>query len=160
MSNREKVFRVKERCPNCSGSGVYIGSAERDGFGVVCSTCDGSGCHIYTHRYIEFKKRRNNKKIMWVLEANPGLCVGLKGKDRTFKYEDFGGISYKEWLKTKSFPKRAEMRGYVCPAWWYQSADNSKKADDILDCLVVGSFKDCKNFKNKDKCWKNGIKYF
>jgi hypothetical protein len=45
------------------------------------------------------------------------------------------------------------MRNYTCPAWWYQSADYTKKPE-WEECIACGSFSECKNFSNKEKCWE------
>lgn len=146
----KKTFKVKEKCQSCNGTGIYNGMGERDGFGVVCHNCKGTGCHEFEHTYEEFTKREDAKGIKHVIKTNPGICVGT-GND--YKFTDFGGMSYKDWNDGKSFPKGSEMRQFTCPAWWYQSTDYKLKPDwDI--CTFGGTFSGCKNFGNKEKCWQ------
>ena len=127
---------VKEKCPSCDGTGVFVGMAERDGIGVMCSKCDGTGCHEFTHIYEEFTERQKRKGIKHIIETNPGICVG---KGNGLKFEDFGGMSCSDWLETGVFPKKSEMRNYTCPAWWYQCANYSLKPEWDR-CIGIGSF--------------------
>lgn len=144
----EKEFKVKQICKSCSGTGIYTGLAERDGSGVICHTCKGTGCHEFIHKYEEFKSKKIIENIKHVVEVNPGICIGNKGE---YKFNDFGGISYTAWLNGKSFPKGSEMRKFTCPAWWYQSA-NYKLKPNWDECIGVGSFAQCPNFINKINC--------
>ena len=149
------------KCPSCKGTGVYVGVCERDGFGVVCHTCNGSGMMHYEYTYEEIESRKRNKKVKWILETTVGICAGLKGKDKTFSYEDFGGMSYDEWFKGKSFPSKSEMRNFVCPAWWYQAVDYDKKPD-WKECHSSwgGGFSSCDFFEEKEKCWEKWDKQY
>jgi hypothetical protein len=143
-------FEVDEICQSCHGTGVFIGMGERNGAAVVCSTCDGTGKHHYVHEYEEFKERVDNPKVKWVIETNPGIGIG---QDVEFKFEDFGGMNYKDWKKTGKFPIKSEMRKFTCPAWWYQSADYTKKPH-WNECIGCGSFSGCSSFATKELCWK------
>ncbi|MDH5570397.1 MAG: hypothetical protein OEY89_01450 [Gammaproteobacteria bacterium] len=143
-----KTFKVKEKCPNCKGTGIYTGMGERDGAGVVCYNCKGTGCYVFEHHYEEFTKRKNRNDIKRVYEYNPGIVIG-EGNNCTL--EGFGGQSYKDWEKGKAFSDGSEMRKYVCPAWWYQSV-NYKLKPNWKDC-GLGSFSKCENFNTKEKCW-------
>jgi len=145
-----KKIEFDEKCPSCSGTGLYIGMGERDGAAVVCYTCDGTGKYHFIHEYDEFENRINNPKAKRVYETNPGICVG---EGNNCKLEDFGGMPYSDWIKNKKFPNKSEMRKYTCPAWWYQSA-NYKLKPDWKECLACGSFSSCKHFGNKEKCWE------
>lgn len=147
----KKIIEFDEVCKPCNGTGIYKGFAERDGWGVVCKVCDGSGKHHFKHEYEEFTERKERKDIQQVLEVNPGIMVGNAKKDKL--QDSFGGITYEEWVKTGSFPKKTEMREYTCPAWWYQSADYTKKPE-WDECISCGSFSECKNYSNKSKCWE------
>lgn len=151
MVKKKKKIRVVCECDSCNGTGLYQGMGERDGFAVVCTGCDGTGKAVHTFSYYKFTKRHRTNKVKQVLETNPGICVG-RGKDNKLK-NAFGGMSYKDWFNDKSFPKKSEMRKYTCPAWWYQSANYNKKPS-WESCIACGSFSECKEFKNKEKCWK------
>ena len=145
----KKTFKVKEECQSCNGTGVYKGMAERDGFGVVCYTCKGTGCHVFEHTYEDFTERKPASGVKHVIQTNPGIVVGT---GNSYKFTDFGGISYKDWNEGIPFPQGSEMRQFTCPAWWYQCTDYKLKPD-WDSCLRFGSFSDCKNFKKKDECW-------
>lgn len=139
-------------CTSCEGTGLYKGFGERDGFAVVCYRCKGTGKR---HEKIEYddplKKRKTRTDIIRVLQANPGIGVGIS-KERGLTLESFGGMPYIDWQKGLSFPLKSEMRNYTCPAWWYQSADYDKKPD-WDECMLGGMFSHCDHFGNKHLCW-------
>ena len=146
----KKVFKVKEKCQQCNGTGIYAGMAERDGCGVVCHHCKGTGCHEFEHTYEDFEKRETRKDLKHVLEANPGIMVGT---GNGHKFSDFGGMSYEDWLSGCQFKRGMEMRKYTCPAWWYQSTNYDLKPN-WDECGWGGSFSACKQFEQKQKCWE------
>lgn len=141
----KKTIEFDEECKSCDGTGIYVGMAERDGYGVVCYNCNGTGKFHFSHTYETFRgskvKRDGIKKVV---ECNPGIVLGGN--------LDFGGITYQEWISGKKFEKGTEMRKYTCPAWWFQSSDCSKKPN-WNECGVGGTFSSCKHFCEKDKCW-------
>ena len=139
---REALGCVSTECSSCEGTGVYSGMGEPPEVGVVCSSCRGTGEYIY--HYKPFKERKPNHKVKRVLRIDPGIKAG----DR----EDFGGMSYADWLKGKPFPPKSEMRLYVCPAWWYQIANYDLKPGWDA-CIGIGSFSDCDSFKCRAACW-------
>jgi len=141
-------LEFKEVCKSCKGTGIYVGMAEQDGFGVQCSGCGGSGCYNYVHKYEVFEKRKIRTDIKKVIEVNVGIVVGGEYTDK------FGGMPYNEWLENNKFPPKSEMRNYTCPAWWYQSADYKKKPNwnECMDSLG-NTFSACPHFKSKNKCW-------
>lgn len=146
------VIEFDQECKSCGATGLYVGCAEHDGLAVVCSTCKGTGKHHVKIEFDDFEGRKK-KNVKWVLEGNPGIVVGLKGKDSSYRFEDFGGQSYTDWLADRSFPAASEMRQFTCPAWWYQSADYDKKPK-WSECDGWGCFSDCWHFRNKEKCWQ------
>jgi len=156
-----KEFKVDEVCKSCGGTGLYQGMAEKDGAAVVCHTCNGTGCHTFSHRYEEFIQRKEKQGIQRVYQTNPGFVIGSgKTKEgKEFSLKDFGGIPYKEWVFGLPFPKGSEMRNYSCPAWWYQGVDSDKKPK-WNECIGAGAFSSCKQFENKDKCWNKWDKHY
>jgi len=64
----------------------------------------------------------------------------------------FGGMSCAEWWAGKPFPEGSEMRKYVCPAWWNQSADTDRE----FSCPISpgGHFSGCPQFADKAACWE------
>jgi len=152
-------IEIDEVCKSCEGTGLYVGLGERDGVGVVCYKCKGTGCYHFVYEYEDFKKRLPRKDIKWVIEYNPGICVGL-GNNR-YQFEDFGGMSFVDWKGGKPFQVGMEMRKFVCPAWWYQGVDYSKKPEwDWCNSSWGSSFSDCRYFKAKDKCWEKWDKKY
>lgn len=145
----KKRFSVREVCTSCGGTGLYCGMAEGEGAAVVCSTCKGSGCHVYVHEYKDFVQRTKRKGVKWVYEINPGIGVG---QGQGLSFSDFGGMPFEAWWEGAPFSPGSEMRKYTCPAWWYQSADYKKKPN-WDECVGCGAFVNCRHFKDKVKCW-------
>lgn len=148
--SEEKVFTVKEECKSCQGTGLYQGMGEGPGFAVVCSTCKGTGCHEFVHKYRDFTSRKKREGVLRVLRTNPGICVGVA---KNLTVTSFGGLSYEDWESGKPFCPGTEMRNFTCPAWWYQGADYDKKPK-WDKCLGGGTFSSCEYFCNKDACWR------
>jgi hypothetical protein len=146
------TFETDAKCSSCAGTGVYVGVAERDGFAVVCHTCKGSGKMKIHIEWEEFTGRLHHHGVSRVLEVNPGICAGINPK-MGLTEKSFGGMPYSDWKQDKPFPPKSEMRGFTCPAWWYQTADYHKKPN-WPECIGIGSFSSCQHFKDKAKCWK------
>ena len=157
MSEQERLrIDIIEECSACKGTGIYQGMAEKDGFGVVCYHCKGTGRIHYVHEYREFTGRKPAPGVKRVIEVNPGICVGETDK---IAAEDYGGMPYADWDAGMSFPPGSEMRKFVCPAWWFQSADYKKKPR-WDECIGAGMFSRCKRFDNKAACWKRWDREF
>lgn len=142
-----------EKCPSCKGTGLYVGMGERDGYAVVCHTCNGTGKHHFVHEYDEFEGRVPRKGVHTVVEVNPGICLGGEKGEL-----DFGGMPFEDWDQGKPFPPGSEMREYTCPVWWYQSADYSKKPK--WDWCNFGRFSACNHFPHKYECWERWDREF
>jgi len=147
----KKVIEFDKICQSCDGTGIYVGLAERDGAGVVCYSCKGSGCVSVHIEYEPFLKRSPRDDVKHVYEVNPGICIGT-GKGQ-YKLSDFGGIPLMDWASGKQFGLQTENRLFTCPAWWYQSADYKKKPNWDT-CLGIGAFSGCDNYHKKSECWK------
>lgn len=138
--------KIKVKCSSCNGTGIYVGYAEKDGAAIVCHPCEGKGWIYY--EYEEFKSREILPVIKRVYEKNCGFFIRNTKKIHE-KIEDFGGMTYGEWLNGAPFPPKSEMRNRVCPSWWFRD-------EEILTrCCVIGSFLKCKHFHEKHKCWED-----
>lgn len=145
-------IEVDAECTTCKGTGLYVGMGERCGAAVVCHQCKGTGCHKRVIEWDDFEQRKERDDVRRVLKTNPGICVG-EDKEKGPLLEDFGGMPYEDWLEGKPFPPKSEMRQFCCPAWWYQSEAYGKKPK-WDECIAVGTFASCKQFCNKEQCWK------
>lgn len=139
-----------QECAACHGTGLYVGMGERNGMAVVCHACKGTGQTHQRHEYNEFTGRNKPpEEVKRVLAANPGIMTAAE--------ERFGGVPISEWLvNPKSVQQRGkEMRQFTCPAWWYQSADYTKKPqwDDAERKCGWGMFSECRHFADKAGCW-------
>lgn len=144
------VLEVDEQCPVCKGTGIYVGMAEHNGAGVQCVKCKGTGCHRLKVEYEDFVGRVPRDDVVWVIECNPGIVVGCR-PDTDDKLAAFGGMTYEEWSGGLAFSPGMEMRGYTCPAWWYQCA-GARRKPDWKEC-GFGQFSNCQHFSEKHGCW-------
>ena len=145
-----KLIQFDQQCPECDGTGLYVGFAERNGSAVVCSGCNGAGNRETRIEYEEAGPRKQRLGVLRVLHTNPGIKVSTSNGN---SLEEFGGITYEEWLKGTPFPEGSEMREFTCPAWWYQNADPNKMPG-WDECTLMGSFCQCAQFPKKAKCWE------
>lgn len=75
-------------CRSCRGTGVYRGMAERNGFAVICHTCDGTGAEII--EYIPFTQRVVRDDVKTVGVANGFI-----------RSSDPNEVTYEEFLNGK-----------------------------------------------------------
>jgi hypothetical protein len=148
MKSEKKIIEWVAECSSCKGTGIYVGFAERDGIGVVCNVCKGSGRVENCVKYNTFVSRNKRTNVKHVIQTNPGICCG-KLNDLT----EFGGMPYSDWVEGKPFKSGMEMRKFTCPACWYQSVDYNRKPE-WNECIIWGSFSSCGYFTDKANCWK------
>ena len=148
------VVQWDQECKSCSGTGLYIGFAEKEGASVICNQCKGTGKQHQYFEYTEFTGRKDNPKATHVFAVNPGIAVD-NGKITP------GGVSKEEWLEDSSSPFSLgnELRQHTCPAWWYQHADYTKMPN-WRECILGGTFAHCHYFKDKHKCWERWDKEY
>ena len=144
--NEPNTIRWTQECNSCKGTGLYIGMAERSGSAVICHNCKGTGRLDREIKYHPFTGRNERTEdIGKIFQTSAGMVLGGMMQ---------GGITPEEFEEDPAKAKEPgrEPRDYICPAWWYQSADYEKKPE-WDECKILGSFKDCVHFPNKDKCW-------
>ena len=138
-------YSIECECEACDGTGLYVGFGEGKGVAVECKSCDGTGKSFVKYKPFEGRKKREG--ITRVIQCNPGWKVSADMRET-------GGLPYEEWAEGKPFPLGSEMREFVCPAWWYQSADYKKKPEwEQCDRMLGRVFSDCELFGKKDGCW-------
>jgi len=145
------TWRQEAKCSVCKGTGIYVGMGERDGAGIVCHQCKGTGKKEIVVGWEDFEGKQKREDIKRVYECNPGICVDASSK--------FGGMPYDNWFLGKPFGEGSENRNYICPAWWYQLA-NYKLKPHWDECICGGTFLSCQNFSQKEKCWERWDKEF
>lgn len=133
-------------CRSCNATGIYVGLAEKEGAGVVCRACHGTGCCHVRIEYDDFVGRLPRTDILRVQRVNPGVIVGSE-------IAEFGGLSYDDWMSGAKFTPGTEDRQHTCPAWWYQCADYKLKPH-WNECIGIGAFVDCRQFSCKNGCWE------
>jgi hypothetical protein len=151
VSYNHHRIEFEQECPTCEGTGIFAGLAERDGFGVQCYECKGAGVQTTVVEWDEFTGRKPRADIVTVIEVNPGIVLGLQGANgKTWRHDSFGGMPYNDWFQGAPFPDKSENREFTCPAWWYQSADYSKKPKG---CPVALAFTQCPKYGDRSECW-------
>lgn len=145
----DKTIEFDQECQSCRGTGLYSGMAESKDTAIVCHTCRGTGKSHFKHTYNEFTGRKGMNGIKRVYQYNPGIGIGENDK---LNLKDFGGMSHEDWDSGKLFSRGSEMRKFVCPAWWYQGVNYDLKPN-WEECLGVGAFSGCKQFKQREFCW-------
>lgn len=139
------------KCRSCKATGLYVGCGERDGAAVVCSACKGTGKQRIIVEYEDFFRRESRDDVRRVYRTGSGIIIG-EDSGRGLFLEDFGGLTYEEWISGKEFAPGTEDRTHTCPAWFYQSADYNKKPN-WDECGWGGTFSSCKHFCTKASCW-------
>lgn len=143
------MISVHIECSACRGTGLYIGFAEGDGTAVVCTRCNGTGEKILDYKPF-IKRNPPPHRVKRVFQTNFGY--------RTTP-DDPSGMPVEDWDAGKPFPKGSEDRERSCPAWFYQSADCSKKPDWDW-CAAANVFSQCRHFPTKQKCWERWDKEY
>jgi len=83
---------VQAECSSCGGTGVYCGFAEPKGTGVVCLSCDGTGCRTIEYKpFTGLKTRTGVHTVRRSQGTFIATGIGPTG----------GSVSYDEFLKGK-----------------------------------------------------------
>lgn len=148
-----KKIQFDKECESCNATGIYVGMAEKDGAGIVCYVCKGTGCHSIDIEYAPFTQRKHHPDIKRVYQIG---SIVLIGEGNGCKLSDFGGIPYSDWVSGKSFPLGSEDRRHMCPKQWGQLVGKYDHfhLDNCNDCHAGMRFSDCPHFGKKDRCWK------
>jgi hypothetical protein len=145
----DEIVSIDTQCSSCKGTGIYVGACERDGAGVVCNICKGTG--KLTLNYIPFKGRqlRNDVKrvfegsSMYIIYANDYEDYGWNGETIHFSQM---GIPYEDWLKGG---QPLPLRELVCPLQHTGQEFKWRLCND----LHGGFISDCPHHKELEKCW-------
>jgi hypothetical protein len=151
-----KTIKIKIECPSCNGTGLYQGMAESKDVAVVCRKCNGTGAYNYEYHYNDFKGRKKRKDIkrVYLSGSRYKLGLGVIDFDGIGKVDmDKEGVSYKEFLDGE-IPK--PIKQLECPMTHDQSTCTSEFKDVCNDLHGgwLSYIPSCKNFKNRQECWK------
>lgn len=144
-------------CDACHGTGVYVGIAERDGAGVICTKCQGSGAFLYKLIYNEFTGRKTRDDVKRVYKSGYGYVIAptvinFNGKTIDMQGE---GVSYEDFCRGV-MPKH--IKSLACPMSSDQSACH--KINGFIDqCMeihggLISIITKCKGQHDKAACWK------
>ncbi|HWQ30063.1 MAG TPA: hypothetical protein VN549_03645 [Negativicutes bacterium] len=139
-------------CPNCNGTGLYQGMAERDNCAVVCHTCKGTGKTEYS--YNEFTGRKTMNGVKRVFTRSCGYVHTAENivtaEGQSIKFED-GGCTYEEWLNGTE-PK--PVKDLYCPYIWDNRGMGNEPLEDCkIHCKGFGSISNCEIYHKKAECW-------
>jgi len=80
--------KIETQCNACAGTGVYRWFAEPPGVGVVCLTCNGTGCRVI--EYVPFDGRQRRDGIDTVQESRGATILSCGPSDKaSVSYEQF-----------------------------------------------------------------------
>lgn len=79
---------VEAACRSCDSTGIYCGFMEAKGTGVVCLTCDGTGCHKIYYKPFERRKRRNGVHTV-SRSAGSFILTGTGAVGNSIPYKEF-----------------------------------------------------------------------
>ncbi len=142
-----KLSELKIVCQSCSGTGLYIGMAERDGAAVICTKCDGTGCYSYKFTYEDFVQRKARKGVSRVFKTSAGYVHS--SKDVNGVEFSKSGVSYDEWLRGK---EPGPIKELYCPKQWTHQSWNSSTCN--ANCFAGSLIRDCSYRSEMAKCWE------
>jgi DnaJ-class molecular chaperone len=70
----------KYECQSCHGTGIYVGTLEPPGVGVVCNQCQGTGgiiCSTGARVFTERKKRSDVQLVYDSISSKRGVYLGM-----------------------------------------------------------------------------------
>jgi len=148
--NEQKTMIIE--CPDCKGTGLYVGCAERDGAAVVCYNCNGTGQKEYKYREFTGRNKRNNvKRVYLPSDYVIGADDVVTDEGVTLHFSQYG-CTYEEWLNGAE-PK--PMEELVCPRMVYPSVQGVEPCSQCKGELIPGRrISLCRYYSGKANCWK------
>lgn len=141
---------IEIECPECKGTGVYVGFAERNGAAVVCTSCKGAGRRTYRYEPFTCKKRRDGVKRVY---HSNGFCISsedVETEDGTVIHFSKYGVDYEDWYNNNTEPRYIEE--LQCP---FQATGQRHAINNCRDRMFIGNkITECDMYCNKDTCWK------
>jgi len=116
-------------CKSCNGTGLYVGTAEREGSAVICTTCEGTGCQDYNFGYTLFIERKIRNDVRRVFKRSCGY-VHSADDQKGIEFSK-GGVLYADWIAGK-VPK--PIKSLYCPLQW-----TGQEWSSPLYCKVSGA---------------------
>jgi hypothetical protein len=133
-------------CQACTGTGLYIGLAERDGTAVVCSACKGTGKYAYRFTYEPFVERKAPPKKVKSVHVARGYVIA-----HDFDLSD-GGLPIERWKPGMTVPADEKL---YCP-WnyvtqeWCAHPDKNGRAPFPFGLTATS----CPYWEAKAECWE------
>lgn len=146
-----ETFRCKIECPDCGGTGLYVGLAERDGSAVICHTCKGTGCYEKTFNYSLFTKKKVRKDVKRVYKSSFGYIHTVEDIKVEGELQEFSkaGVDYESWL-TGAAPR--PLKTLYCPLLWtHQEWHSPIHCKDGSAGMYIPN---CPHKFEMEKCWK------
>ena len=146
--------RMKVECPDCKGTGLYVGMCEREGAAVVCNKCGGEG-YMYLN-YNKFTGKKVREDVKRVFKKSCGYVHGALDytteDGRVIHFSEYG-CSYDEWMKGVE-PK--PMEELYCPYVYFNKGIGSEPLSKCRENLPSygGRIAECKLYEDKLNCWK------
>jgi hypothetical protein len=133
---------VTIQCKSCTGTGIYVGMGERDGIGVVCQQCHGTGGHEWTYTPFTARQRADVRSVHvargYGLSPTHPACGG--------------GLPYEQWEPGAVVPGDEKL---YCPYLYTHQAWCARPDSRGLAPLRLGTMiSDCPYWDDKAACWE------
>ena len=147
--NEQKTITIE--CPDCKGTGLYVGCAERDGAAVVCYMCNGTGQKEYKYREFTGRNKRSNvKRVFRPSNYVIGADDIVNDEGVTLHFSRYG-CTYEEWLNGAD-PK--PMEELVCPYMHDNRGMGNEPCSRCARQPYTARINQCRYFSDKANCWK------
>jgi len=146
---------IEIECDACKGTGVYVGFAEREGAGVVCNRCNGTGKIDFKYTKFTGRKKRDDVKRVYI--SGYGYVISTKDvvmqNGRVMNGSE-GGCTYEDWWNGTGDPWNP-ITGLYCPYIWKNTGIGNEPLERCKEGCNLGSrISNCKFFEQKEECWK------
>lgn len=147
-------------CSSCSGTGLYVGMAERKGAAVICRNCEGTGKVDFSRTFKKFNGKKKREDVKRVYDGSHGYVISAEDCIVDGKIIPFSkaGIDYDGWFVEGKEP--LPMKFLVCP---YAHTDQFLQTIDKNNLYkhrcnkgtsLGSTIRKCKFINDKETCWK------
>jgi hypothetical protein len=151
---------IEIQCPDCAGTGLYVGMAERDGCAVVCCTCKGTGKTFYKYEPFKCLRHRDGVKRVFARSCGYAHAPNDVGTNKGTVLFSRGGCTYDEWI---AGGEPRPVKDLYCPYLWseqqMQRAEHPANGYHTSVCskyIFCGcEITQCAMFEHKHVCWDN-----
>jgi hypothetical protein len=138
---------IKIECPECKGTGLFIGRAEKNGAATICYKCKGTGCSEFS--YEEFCGRKTRLDVDRVYLGSFGYAISAEFQCG-IEFSKYG-CTYQEWLEGK---EPLHIEELYCPYIAYNEGIGKEPCVRCQKGTLGKRISDCKHYYDKKTCWE------